>query len=73
MRGINRYKELQSLISAYLILTGQNKEDLAERLGMSRATFYRKYNNPENFKYYEIVSLVRLMDVEDQVKLRLIS
>ena len=73
MRGVNRYKELQALINSYLTLTDQNKDDLAKLLGISRATFYRKYNNPENFTYDEIVFLVKLMDIEDHIKIKLIG
>lgn len=72
-RGINRYKEFQSQINAYLTKTNRTKNDLADTLRMSRSTFYRKYNAPETFTYEEIVLIIKMMDIEDNIKLKLIN
>lgn len=64
---------LKAEISSYLIYSGYNKEDLALKLGMSRASFYNKVNDLDRFTFREISELFQILKMDDEKKLRLLA
>lgn len=44
-------------------LRGWQVEDLAEKIGLSRACLYTKINNPETFRYSELQMISKLFKV----------
>lgn len=54
-------KELQVLVSGYLIRSGYNKKELAVKLGMSTASLYNKLNDSDKFTFLEIRNLFNIM------------
>ena len=54
-------KELQVLVSGYLIRSGYNKKELAVKLGMSTASLYNKLNDSDKFTFLEIRKLFYIM------------
>ena len=54
-------KELQVLVSGYLIRSGYNKKELAVKLGMSTASLYNKLNDSDKFTFSEIRNLFNIM------------
>ena len=54
-------KELQVLVSGYLIRSGYNKKELAVKLGMSTASLYNKLNDSDKFTFLEIRKLFNIM------------
>ena len=54
-------KELQVLVSGYLIRSGYNKKELAVKLGMSTASLYNKLNDSDKFTFLEIRKLFCIM------------
>ena len=53
-------KELQVLVSGYLIRSGYNKKELAVKLGMSTASLYNKLNDSDKFTFSEIRNLFNI-------------
>lgn len=64
---------LKAEISSYLIYSGYNKEELALKLGMSRASFYNKVNDLDRFTFREISELFQILKMDDEKKLRLLA
>lgn len=64
---------LKAEISSYLIYSGYNKEELALKLGMSRASFYNKMNNIDKFTFKEITKLFNILKLDDETKLKLLA
>lgn len=59
--GERKNKELQVLVSGYLIRSGYNKKELAVKLGMSTASLYNKLNDSDKFTFSEIRNLFNIM------------
>ena len=57
---------LKAEISSYLIYSGYNKEELALKLGMSRASFYNKVNDLDRFTFREISELFQILKMDDE-------
>ena len=64
---------LKAEISSYLIYSGYNKEELALKLGMSRASFYNKVNDLDRFTFREISELFQILKMDDEKKLKLLA
>lgn len=41
-------------------------ERLANEMGISRTTLWRKFNNPNNFTFKEITDITRILNVSEQ-------
>ena len=54
-------KELQVLVSGYLIRREKKKKELAVKLGMSTASLYNKLNDSDKFTFSEIRNLFNIM------------
>jgi len=64
---------LKAEISSYLIYSGYNKEELALKLGISRASFYNKVNDLDRFTFREISELFQILKMDDEKKLKLLA
>jgi DNA-binding XRE family transcriptional regulator len=48
---------IKERVGAYIARTGVSRESLAEKIGMSRTTFYQKLNGETEFKLGEAFAL----------------
>ena len=66
-------KELQVLVSGYLIRSGYSKEDLALQLNICPASLYNKMKDIDKFTFKEITILFSLLKLDDETKLKLMA
>ena len=64
----SRFSELRALVGYYLEYNNYTKPELALKMGVSTATFYRKLLNPNSFTFEEIVKLFNILKLtSDQI------
>lgn len=56
-----------ALLEYELKVKGMKKEELCEKLGISRSAFYRKLNGTSEFTLTEIQSIVDILGLESPV------
>lgn len=49
-----------------IIRSGLSKKEIAQHLGITRTTLYKKINNEREFKVSEIEKLSRLLSIDDK-------
>lgn len=64
---------IKAEIDYYLSFRGYTVEQLAIKLGMSRASLYSKMHDVDKFSYGEIRKLCSILALSDDVKLQLIA
>ena len=67
-----KFKEISKIIQHYMIEREVKDDYVAVKLRMHVRTFRRKKNNPEQFKYDEMVKLCALLQVKNADKERLL-
>ena len=53
-------EDFKELFESERYRLGLSKTKVLEKMGVSRPTLLKKLNNPENFKAWEILALVRM-------------
>jgi DNA-binding phage protein len=52
--------EIQTLVDEAMRMQGMSKDELADLLGISRTTLWRKYSHPGEFSLYQIRLLCQM-------------
>lgn len=60
-------------IEYFLNLKGYKKSQLAVKMGMSLASLYAKIKDIDKFTYPEIRQLCRILELDDETRLKLIA
>ena len=68
----NRASELRALVSYYLAYHNYKKPELAMKMGVSTASFYRKLKDPKTFTYKEILQLFDVLNLTEEQKLKVV-
>ena len=64
---------LNAEISFYLAITGYSKEQLSLKIGISLASYYNKMKDIDTFTYRELVNLFKVLKLDDETRLKLLS
>lgn len=59
----NAKSQFVAALDYYMNLRGWRVDDLAEKIGLSRAGLYNKIRNPEMFYYSELLMISKLFKV----------
>lgn len=66
-------KLIKKLISYYLIDRGYIMEDLAKRMEISTSTLYFRISHPDTFKLWELEKMCKIMKLDDETKVKLLT
>lgn len=69
----NRTRLINAEIEYFLNLKGYKKSQLAVKMGMSLASLYAKIKDIDKFTYPEIRQLCRILELDDETRLKLIA
>ena len=69
----NRTRLLHAQINYYLTMQNYHVEDLAIKLGMSRASLYAKMKDATKFTLDEFCKLCFILQLDDETKLKLVA
>ena len=64
--------ELRALVSYYLTKYNYTKSELALKVGVSPASFYRKLDNPKKFYLDEFLKLLEILNLTPEQKLKVV-
>lgn len=67
-----RSRELRGLVSYYLTKYNYNKSELALKVGISPASFYRKLDNPQTFSFGEFQKLKDILNLTPEQILKVV-
>lgn len=70
---MDKSKLLRKAIACYKIDTGYDTKYIAHKIGISVSGLYEKLTYPERFRVQELVSLVRLLRLDDTQKLQILT
>jgi hypothetical protein len=68
----NKHNELRALINYYLTYNNYTKPELALKVGISPASFYRKFKDPNTFTFSEIQKLFDTLKLTEDQKLKVV-
>lgn len=69
----SRTRLINAEIEYFLNLNGYKKSQLAVKMGMSLASLYAKIKDIDKFTYPEIRQLCRILELDDETRLKLIA
>lgn len=69
----SRTRLINAEIEYFLNLKGYKKSQLAVKMGMSLASLYAKIKDIDKFTYPEIRQLCRILELDDETRLKLIA
>ena len=69
----SRTRLINAEIEYFLNLKGYKKSQLAVKMGMSLASLYAKIKDIDKFTYPEIRQLCRVLELDDETRLKLIA
>lgn len=56
-------------LQAQMVLMGMNAKEVSAAIGINETTFYRKMNNDGDFSRKEIVQLVKVLNIEEPMRI----
>lgn len=69
----SRTRLINAEIEYFLNLKGYKKSQLAVKMGMSLSSLYAKIKDIDKFTYPEIRQLCRILELDDETRLKLIA
>lgn len=73
MSKTEKTKLLKAEIEYFCTMKGYSIEELAIKLGISRASLYNRMKDINKFTYPEIIKLFSVLKLDDTTKLKLIA
>lgn len=70
---MDKTKILRKAIACYKIDTGYDMKYIAHKIGVSESGLYSKIQKPEDFRFGELLALVRLLRLDDTQKLQIMT